>query len=235
MDSVISQYDREYLYNLISYNKILLQRNTLLKDAAKKSFLDKTILDFYNEKMAKLGQKIFNRREEFIKRLQEIFTIYYREISGGKEQVSLEYKSQLLEKDLLALLENNFTRDSVLQHTSVGIHRDDILLKFGNYLMKKLGSQGQQKSFLVALKFAQFDFFREVHKKKPILLLDDIFDKLDFLRVKNIIKLVADNHFGQIFITDTDENRAKQVLDEIHQDNRLFKIKEGEIENYEKE
>ncbi len=127
------------------------------------------------------------------------------------------------------LLEKNFERDSVLQHTSVGTHRDDINLFIGNFPIKKLGSQGQQKSYLVALKFAQFDFFKEVHHRSPILLLDDIFDKLDFHRVKNIINLVTENHFGQIFITDTDKIRAQKVLSELQQESKLFTIENDKI------
>ena len=230
MDSVISQYDREYLFQLISYKKILAQRNT-----AKSRFLDRTILEYYDEQLSIQGTIIFDKRKKFIGRLEEIFSIYYNEISGGKEKVRLGYKSQLFESDLKSLLTEKFNQDSMLQHTSVGIHRDDITLQLGDYPIRKIGSQGQQKSFLVALKFAQFDFFKEINNKRPILLLDDIFDKLDFHRVKNIIKLVVDKHFGQIFITDTDAQRAKDVLSEINQESKTFYIENGKIKDDEKE
>jgi len=235
MDSVISQYDKEYLFQLISYKKVLAQRNTLLKDAAKAHFLDRTILEYYDEQLSIQGMSIFEKRKKFISRLEEIFNVYYNEISGGKEKVFLGYKSQLFESDLRSLLKDKFNQDSILQHTSVGIHRDDITLQLGDYPIRKIGSQGQQKSFLVALKFAQFDFFKEVNNKRPILLLDDIFDKLDFHRVKNIIKLVVDKHFGQIFITDTDAQRAKDVLSEINQESKIFYIENGKIKKDEKE
>ena len=149
---------------------------------------------------------------------------YYEQISAGLENVHLKYKSQLQTGNFENLLVENFEKDLKLQHTSVGVHRDDIQLNLGDYPIKRIGSQGQQKSFLVALKFAQFDFFHRLQSRRPVLLLDDIFDKLDFNRVKNIIHLVAENHFGQIFISDTDKNRALEVLSEVHQENKIFYI-----------
>ncbi len=224
MDSVISQFNRNYLFALINYNKALQQRNAWLKDAGRMAYHDRTLLDALNRQLVKWGEEIFLERNKFILELEPIFNKYYEQISGGLENVRLKYKSQLQEDKFDNLLMANFDKDSKLQHTSVGIHRDDVQLNLGEYPIKRIGSQGQQKSFLVALKFAQFDFFHQVHSRRPVLLLDDIFDKLDFNRVKNIIHLVAENHFGQIFISDTDKNRALDVLSEVHQENKIFYI-----------
>jgi DNA replication and repair protein RecF len=224
MDSVISQFNRNYLYALINYNKALLQRNTWLKDASRYAKTDQTLFDALNNQLIKWGTIIYTERTRFILELEPIFNQYYELISGGKEKVELSYRSQLQENDFNQLLTQTSEKDIRMQHTTVGTHRDDILLNLSEYPIKRIGSQGQQKSFLVALKFAQFDFFHRVHAKRPILLLDDIFDKLDFNRVKNIIHIVAENHFGQIFITDTDMQRAQEVLSELHLDSKIYTI-----------
>lgn len=231
MDSVISQFNRNYLHALIQYNKALLQRNAWLKDAASRSFRDKTLFEALNMQLVKWGSEIYLGREKFIADLDPIFNQYYEQISNGKEKVHLNYRSQLQNADFESLLNESFEKDLRMQHCTVGTHRDDILLDLGDYPIKRIGSQGQQKSFLVALKFAQFDFFYRVHQKQPILLLDDIFDKLDFHRVKNIIHLVAEQHFGQIFITDTDKTRAEQVLAELNQQHKIFIIEHNQTIN----
>lgn len=230
IDSVISQYDKEYLHNLLRYNKTLLQRNTLLKDFNKKRFFDSTMLEIYDDQLILYGQKIHKKRCEFIKELEGIFQKYYEFISLGREKVCLNYQSQLHNTDLKKLLTDSLERDLFLLYTSKGIHRDDLELKLGDFLIKKIGSQGQQKTYLAALKMAQFDFLQQINRLKPLLLLDDIFDKFDSQRVAQIIKLVSDEQFGQIFITDTNENRLTRIIDEILQEHRLFKIENDKIE-----
>ncbi len=220
IDGVISQFDRIYLTNLLKYNRILLQRNTLLRDFADKKTFNAQILDVYNLQLSTLGDEIFKKRQQFIEDLIPVFQDYYNLISGNREKVSLEYSSKLHEKSLYELLTENLEKDKILQYTSKGIHRDELSFKLSGYSLKKVGSQGQQKSFLLALKLAQYSYIYQITGIKPILLLDDIFDKLDSERVKNLIETVGLNNseknnllFGQIFITDTNENRIKEILE----------------------
>jgi DNA replication and repair protein RecF len=232
MDSVISQYDRTYLEWLVRYNRVLQQRNVLLKEYAGQSGIDPDIFAVWDEQLIQLGQKIHIKRGRFLEELLPVFQKYYTLISGGKEIVSLEYGSQLNEKDFSLLLEESFARDRILQFTTTGIHKDDLELKLGGYPIKRLGSQGQNKTYLIALKFAQFDFVCSINSIKPILLLDDIFDKLDSSRVEEIVKLVSDDHFGQIFITDTNREHLDGILREAGGgDFRIFVVEQGIINN----
>ena len=192
MDGVISQSDKEYLQTLIKYNKILVQRNSLLKYFAANQTFDKTTLSVYNEQLHGFGTQIFNKRVAFLNTFVAIFKEQYQIISGGNEAVSLVYESKLLNDSLLSLFDSYLDKDRALQYTSVGIHKDDLNFDLGEHAIKKFGSQGQQKSFLIALKLAQFHFIKEQSKTTPILLLDDIFDKLDQHRVSHIISLVND-------------------------------------------
>jgi DNA replication and repair protein RecF len=224
MDGVISQSDKGYLQNLIKYNKVLSQRNSLLKYFAVNQTFDATTLSVYNEQLVEYGTPIFEKRAAFLETFTPIFKEQYAVISGGNEAVSLNYESKLLDTDLLSLLEKNVDRDKALHYTSVGIHKDDLSFKITNYPIKKFGSQGQQKSFLIALKFAQFHFMKELAKTTPILLLDDIFDKLDENRVTQIIALVDNENFGQIFISDTHPERTENVVKNIHQSYKIFKL-----------
>jgi len=224
IDGVISQSDKDYLETLIKYNKVLTQRNSLLKYFVANRNFDATTLSVYDEQLHELGMVIFEKREKFIEAFTPIFKVQYAEISGGNEEVTLSYESKLHDNDLLSLLKNNIERDRVLQYTSTGIHKDDLSFKITNYPIKKFGSQGQQKSFLIALKFAQFHFIKEQAKTTPILLLDDIFDKLDENRVSQIVGLVDDENFGQIFISDTHAERTENVIKSIHQTYKLFKL-----------
>ena len=224
MNSVIGQYDRNYLENVISYNRILSQRNKLLKDAAQQGRVSMDVLDVLNEQLIMYGEPVYSSRKEFIDRLTPVFDKYYKHVSGEKEEVSLEYSSQLHETSFRELLETGLSKDRALQYTTTGIHKDDITMKLGGHPLKKVGSQGQQKTYLVSLKLGEFEFMKTTLKLPPILLLDDVFDKLDAFRVKQIIKLVADNQFGQIFITDTNENRMWDILKEIPVEHRVFKI-----------
>ncbi len=214
MNGVISQFDRQYLEDMITYNHALAQRNVLLKDFAKKRYFDRDSLDIWTEQMINPGERIFLKRKSFIEKILPVFTHYQQFVSLGREEVNLVYESQLEGGDYRMLLESAVERDRVLQYSSCGIHKDELVLMLGSHPMKKSGSQGQQKTYLIALKLAQFDFISNLNGFHPILLLDDIFDKLDEGRVEQIIKLVADNSFGQIFITDTSRRRLQAILND---------------------
>jgi DNA replication and repair protein RecF len=230
MDSVISQYDRQYLEWLLKYNRALLQRNNLLKFFATNHQFDADSLDVWNEQLIHTGEKIFQKRVEFLDTLLPVFQQYYDFIAQGREKVRLEYHSQLKDSDFRTLLENSGDKDRMLQYTTTGIHKDDLDLKIDDYPIKKLGSQGQNKTFLIALKFAQFDFISSVNKVKPILLLDDIFDKLDSSRVEQIVKLVSGSNFGQIFITDTNREHLDGIIREAGgTDYKIFPVSDGQI------
>lgn len=232
IDGVISQGDSAYLQSLLSYNKILVQRNSLLKYFAVNNTHNQDTLDIYNEQMHELGTVIFEKRKAFLKTFMPIFQDHYQMISNtlGKntevhnEVIQLSYRSQLNETDLLTLLQENTLKDKILQYTSYGIHKDDLLFEIDGHAIKRYGSQGQQKSYIIALKLAQFDFIKEKSKENPILLLDDIFDKLDEQRVEQIIKLVDEEKFGQIFISDTHPERTENVIKKIHQTYKMFQL-----------
>lgn len=228
MDSVISQYDKDYLDCLVRYNRALLQRNKLLKDFYQTRTFDEDTIDIWDEQLIALGDKIHSVRVKFVEELIPIFQEYYTSISGNKEQVQLVYDSQLYEGEYRQILKDAISKDRIVQHTTVGVHKDDLILTLETYPIKKAGSQGQQKTFLVSLKLAQFDFIKKISGLKPILLLDDVFDKFDRSRVQQIMELVAENHFGQIFITDTNPDRLKEILKEIDIPHNLFYIESGE-------
>jgi len=224
IDIIISQYDNMYLNDLISYNKVLSQRNALLKYFAANHTFDENSIVVYNEQLAHYANAIHDKRKAFLTEFLPIFQERYLAISANKEQVSIQYKSQLNDADILTLFKNNILKDRMLQYTSVGIHKDDLLFKIGEYPIKKFGSQGQQKSFLIALKLAQFDFIKRHTKKTPILLLDDIFDKLDEQRIKQLIALVFEADFGQLFISDTHAERTENIVKSINQSYELFEL-----------
>lgn len=209
---VISQYDKEYLVDVISYNKVLKQRNALLKHFHKNNFFDKDNLDIYTEQLIEIGDRIYKKRMKFTNELIPVFNEHYSFISGAKENVNLTYHSDLHETDGVELFNKSLEKDKLLQYTTKGIHKDDLIFTLDEYPIKKVGSQGQNKTFLIALKIAQYDFIKNRNETKPVLLLDDIFDKFDSERVEKIISLVADNKFGQIFITDTNQERVKRIL-----------------------
>ena len=224
IDGVISQSDKEYLNHLIKYNKVLAQRNSLLKYFAVNNTFNADTLEIYNDQLTAFGNNIFQKRNKFLKEFIPIFIERYNSISNNNEAVDLEYRSDLFDDDLNTLLNQNINKDKALQYTSVGIHKDDLVFKIEDYPIKKFGSQGQQKSFLVALKLAQFDFIKAHSGVNPILLLDDIFDKLDENRVAQLIKLVDDENFGQLFISDTHADRTESVVKSIHQSYKIFKL-----------
>lgn len=224
IDSVISQSDKTYLNNLISYNKVLIQRNALLKYFALNNTFNAQTLQVYNEQLESYGSEIFQTRNAFLETFIPIFKLRYNAISNHNEEVNLSYKSDLFDGNLNDLLKENLNKDKALQYTSVGIHKDDLNFEIESYPIKKFGSQGQQKSFLVALKLAQFDFIKQKSGVPPILLLDDIFDKLDENRVAQIIELVDNDHFGQLFISDTHAQRTEDVVKQIHQSYKIFQL-----------
>ncbi|MFC5046380.1 DNA replication/repair protein RecF [Aquimarina hainanensis] len=224
IDGVISQSDPTYLTTLLKYAKLISQRNSLLKYFAANHTFDATTLDIYNQQLHEYGSIIHEKRTNFLEIFTPIFINRYEMISSGKEKIALHYQSKLSDKPLLDLLEENIAKDRALQYTSVGTHKDDLSFEIEAYPIKKFGSQGQQKSFLIALKLAQFDFIKKESNVNPLLLLDDIFDKLDEKRVEHIVKLVDDQNFGQLFISDTHAERTETVVKRISQSYKIIKL-----------
>ena len=224
IDSVISQLDSSYLQKLIKYQKIINQRNALLKYFALNHVFEKETLQIYNEQLQGLGNTIFEKRKQFLDDFIPIFNQFHQQITDSSETVQIVYESHLFENDMLILLEENLAKDRALQYTSVGIHKDDLSFEIDNYPIKKFGSQGQQKSFLIALKLAQFDFVKKQSGEKPILLFDDIFDKLDETRVSKIVAMVDNNEFGQLFISDTHPERTENIVKTTHQSYKIFNL-----------
>ncbi len=224
LDSIISQSNKNYLKTLIKYNKTLQQRNSLLKYFVLNNTFNNETLLVYNEQLSDFGTYIYNTRKEFINTFTPIFIDKYKAISNNNEEVTLTYKSQLSTKTFDELLASSLQKDKALQYTSTGIHKDDLVFGISEHLIKKFGSQGQQKSFLIALKLAQFEFLKEQAKIKPILLLDDIFDKLDESRVRQLIELVNEDEFGQIFISDTHAERTEDIVKQTNKSYQLFNL-----------
>ena len=228
MDMVISQFDKNYMRSLIRYNRALQQRNIILKN--EEDNIDLNLLEIWEEQMTDEGTLIFEKRKAFIDRFIPIFNRFYNLISRSNETVSLNYISQLKENDLHLLLKRNRKKDMMLGFTTVGIHKDDLEMLLNDFPIKKTGSQGQNKTFFVSMKLAQFHFLLETTKTKPLLLLDDIFDRLDSSRVEEIIKLVLENEFGQIFISDTNRKSLDKMLEKTaHTDYHLYSVKNGYI------
>ena len=224
IDTVISQLDSTYLNQLIQYQKTLSQRNALLKYFALNQVFETDTLSIYNQQLDELGKIIFEKRKVFLADFVPIFNKHHQTITGSAETVQLVYESQLFEKDLLQLLQESINKDRVLQYTSAGIHKDDLSFEIDHYPIKKFGSQGQQKSFLIALKLAQFEFVKKNSGENPILLFDDIFDKLDETRVGKIIEMVNNSDFGQLFISDTHPERTETIIKSTHQSYKIFNL-----------
>lgn len=229
MDGVISQFDNTYLDALLRYNRVLLQRNNLLKIFYAENRFDQDTLSIYNDQLHEYGSRIFERRKAFIAEITPVFQTFYEHISGGNESVELDYQSSLFDGLLCDQLDDNQGKDRAVQFTSVGVHKDDLLLNLGNYPMKKVGSQGQTKTYLVALKLAQFEYLKKQSGITPLLLLDDVFDKLDAGRVEKIIHLVSDEKFGQIFLTDTNREHLENIIAKVGSHYRIFRINNGEL------
>ncbi len=234
INNVISQFDHEYLNSLIRYNKALQQRNKLLKDFARQGIFQKDMLEIYDDQLVQHGQYIYDKRIDFTEKLTPMFNQYYQEISGNEEKVALIYESPLQKEPLDQLLTQTLEKDRLLQYTTTGIHKDDLCMSLEGRPIKRSGSQGQQKSFLVALKFAKSEFIQSITGLKPILLLDDIFDKFDHKRVQQILKIVSDDHFGQIFITDTNKDRLDYILSELSFEHKIFNVHNNTIHSLEK-
>jgi len=224
LDTVISQLDPAYLQELINYQKVVAQRNALLKYFALNHTFDRDTLYIYNQQLNAMGQSIFEKRKQFLDEFVPIFNKHHQAITGSAEEVGLVYDSQLHQKPLLELFEEHLQRDRVLQYTSVGIHKDDLMFEIQGHPIKKFGSQGQQKSFLIALKLAQFEFIKKQGGVLPILLFDDVFDKLDEFRVQKIVQMIDDKVFGQIFISDTHPERTEAIVKETHQSYTIFNL-----------
>ena len=225
IDMIISQYDKPYINALIQYNKALLQRNVLLRN----QYQDTTVYEALEMQMATYGKTVFEKRVMLIDRLTPIFNEYHQMICDSGETVGLSYLSQLVDDDFLLALKSTRLKDLQLGYSSVGIHKDDIEMTLDRQLIRRIGSQGQNKTFLIALKLAQFAYITLEGVTRPILLLDDIFDKLDAIRVEKIIDLVSSDRFGQIFITDTNRNYLDRILETIEQDYSLFKVEHGAV------
>ncbi len=224
IDNVISTFDTSYLNTLINYQKTLQQRNALLKYFALNQVFDADNLNIYNEQLSEFGHLIFTKRKDFLEKFIPVFQELYEVISENAEKVTIEYESQLYDDNLETLLIQNLQKDRITQYTTCGIHKDDVIFNIAGFPVKKFGSQGQQKSFLIALKLAQFDFIKKHTKTLPILLFDDIFDKLDAFRVQQIVNMVNDDVFGQIFISDTHPERTENIIKQTHKSYKIFNI-----------
>ena len=224
IDNVISQNNKTYLNQIINYQKILSQRNALLKYFKKNNTFDITILKVYDDQLSELSLPIHNTRLDFFKNFVPVFLKRYNSISQNKEKVNISYDSQLNHESLDSLLKNSLEKDRIIQFTSCGVHKDDLIFEIDGYPIKKLGSQGQQKSFLISLKLAQFDYLKIESNSSPILLLDDIFDKLDNKRVQQLVQLVNNDEFGQLFISDTDLYRTEAIIKKIDSTYKMFEL-----------
>ncbi len=224
IDGIIGQTDSIYLDLILDYAKVISQRNALLKYFAANQVFDSQTLDIYNQKMTQLGVPIYQKRKAFLDTFIPIFEEHYQNISKLNEKATLTYKSSLEENSFENLLQEYLPKDRVSQFSTVGVHKDDLFFSIDGELIKKFGSQGQQKSFLIALKLAQFDFIKKKEGVSPILLLDDIFDKLDQNRVTLIMQLIENNHFGQIFISDTHESRTLGAIKKTQLSYNVFNL-----------
>lgn len=225
MDMVISQYKPEYMDALTRYNNALLQRNALLKMEEEP---DLSLLELWEEEMAQEGERLYALRKEFIDLLTPLFQEYYSAISGDHESVSLNYTSHCQRGRLIDVIQRDRMKDRAVGYSLHGVHRDDLEMKIGDYPLRREGSQGQNKTFVVSLKLAQFELLhRTASGTTPLLLLDDIFDKLDANRVEQIVKLVSGEKFGQIFITDTNRDHLDEILSKTTLDHRIFHVSEG--------
>ena len=223
VNAVLSQMDREYMSAMQQYNRLLLQRNKMLKDAV----VDRSLLEVIDMRMSALAGPVYEARKRFVADLKPIVAEYYKALSGDSEQVDIEYESELSKDSLENILAASFEKDRILKHTTSGIHRDDFVFTMNGHPIRRFGSQGQQKSFLVSLKFAQYEIMKRNYGFAPMLLLDDVFDKLDMGRISNLLQMVASNDFGQIFITDSNKVRMAGIVDRLTQDRAYFETVGG--------
>ena len=229
IDSTLIQYDKAYLQALITYNRLLKQRNALLKQMAENRTFNADLLDTYTQPMAEPAKLVFTKREEFCRLISSSFQSYYEQISGGQEKCSLLYKSQLRDEDFITLATEAQEKDRILGRSTVGIHKDDLTFLMEDQPLKYYGSQGQLKSFILALKLAQFDILKQASSNMPVLLLDDIFDKLDEHRVEQLLNLVTGEGFGQVFISDTSQVLIPEILEKAGVDFATFIVEKGTL------
>ena len=223
MNAVLSQMDQSYMSSLQQYNRLLMQRNKLLKDQV----ADQGLLEVIDMRMSTLAEPVFQARRKFVEDLRPIVSEYYKAVSGDSEQVDIEYDSELFKASLDQILASAFDRDRALRYTSSGLQRDDLKFMMNGHPIRRYGSQGQQKSFLVALKFAQYEIMKRSYGFAPILLLDDVFDKLDMGRIANLLQMVSGQDFGQIFITDSNKVRMSGIVDRLTSDRAYFETVAG--------
>ena len=224
LNGFISQIDRAYLHSMMRYNTILLERNRFLKSSS-----DEAMLQIYDMQLAEHGSRVYELRKSIVERMQPLVAEYYRALSDDREKVDISYRSELENKPLAELLLQSRERDIINQFTTVGVHRDDVVFRIGDYPLRKYGSQGQQKSFLIALKLAQYRLVAEATGEKPVLLLDDLFDKLDMGRVEKLLSLVSGEDFGQICITDCNKVRLEGILERAGKEYSLFVVEGGDL------
>ena len=225
VNAVLSQMDREYMASLQQYNRLLLQRNRMLKEMEP----DRSLLEVIDMRMGMLAEPIYQARNRFVKDIVPIVAEYYKALSGDSEQVNIEYDTELSKAGLEQILAASYDKDRVLKYTTSGIQRDDFLFTMNGHPIRRYGSQGQQKSFLVSLKFAQYEIMKKNYGFAPILLLDDVFDKLDMGRISNLLQMVASNDFGQIFITDSNKVRMSGIVDRLTQDRAYYETQAGQF------
>ncbi len=223
VNAVLSQMDREYMVSLQQYNRLLLQRNRVLKDMQ----ADMSFLEVIDMKMSALAGPIYEARKKFVDDLKPLVSDYYRNLSGGSEEIDIEYESELSKGTLDQILAASFEKDRILKYTTAGIQRDDFIFTMNGHPIRRCGSQGQQKSFLVSLKFAQYEIMKRNYGFAPVLLLDDVFDKLDMGRISNLLQMVASNDFGQIFITDSNKVRMSGIVDGLTRDRAYYETVGG--------
>ncbi|WPP48843.1 DNA replication/repair protein RecF [Catalinimonas niigatensis] len=228
-DGIISQIDSEYLDNLLRYNHTLKQRNSLLKQFAEQNYYDNDLLDSYSDQMLDTGERIYMYRKAFVDKFFPAFIRHYNNLSGQKEEVKITYQSDFEDVQFKKQFYKNYRKDMLAQRTIQGIHKDDYLFEINGFPVKKYGSQGQQKSFVISLKLSQFDIIKEEKKVKPILLLDDVFDKLDDFRIGKLSEMVAAQSFGQLFVTDARPERTYQIFEPIGAEKKVFTIHMGKV------
>lgn len=229
IDGIIAQTNLGFLDSLINYNKTLQQRNSYLKNCKINGSFDELLIDSFNQQLIRYGKNVYQKRKSFINRYVPFFDKHYHHICLGEENVEITYQSQLDDHEFEFLLKNSITQDLALGHTSKGLHRDDLNFYLNKKQLRKYGSQGQQKSFITALKFAQYEFLKTETQKSPLLLFDDAFDRLDQKRVEQILDLINRNGFSQIFLTDTHLNRTKETLGNISTDFEIFQLNQNPL------
>ena len=230
LDNTAMQFDRSYVDAILTYNKLLKQRNALLKQFAEKGYYDSRLLEAISKGMYAPAQKIYDERKKLVDDMTPLFAKHYAAISSGNERCTINYSSPLEEKTLREIFEANQDKDKYLCRTASGIHKDDISLKIDDESLKNFASQGQLKSVILALKLAQYDILASRNGKLPLLLLDDIFDKLDSLRVEQLLTLLASDKVGQVFISDTNQDRIPQLLTKINIDHKVYSVDAGQLE-----